>query len=163
MGMDVMFFVVMVVGDGYLKVVDLGVGVGVVGFVVVLCFFWVDVIFIECLLEMVVFVFKFLVFFENNYFVLCVRIIEVDVMLKGKVWVVVGFEDEVYDYVIMNLFFNVVVDCCMFDVLKVDVYVMMEGLFESWIRIVGVIFKFGGEFFLIVWLELIVEIIVVCG
>lgn len=88
---------------GYM--VDLGVGVGIVGFCVVVCLLVINVIFVEIDCMVFDFVYFGLKDLDNVVFVSRVKVLEVDIIVKGSLCYVVGLILGMVDYVIMNLLY----------------------------------------------------------
>lgn len=162
-GMDAMLLASMVVGEGSLRVADLGAGAGAAGLAVASRLAGAEVTLVERSAEMADFARKSIALAQNAHLSQRTRVLEADVTLTGRARLAAGLDDEVFDHVIMNPPFNASADRRTPDALKADAHAMTDGLFESWIRTAGAILKPGGELSLIARPESVADVIAACG
>ncbi|AGA64061.1 tRNA (adenine37-N(6))-methyltransferase TrmN6 [Liberibacter crescens BT-1] len=161
-GMDAMILASLVEEQNPFYLADLGAGAGAAGLAVASRLRKAQILLVERSNFMAKFARKTLTLPANKELSKRVSLIESDVTLTGKKRILSGLTNNFYNHVIMNPPFNDRIDSLTPDKIKEEAHVMIDDLFEKWIRTACAIMKPGGQLSLIAKPQSITQIVAAC-
>lgn len=148
-GTDAMMLASAVPSDFSGQLADLGSGAGAAGLAVASRCPQARVTLIERDTSMADYARRTLAHDGNAHLSSRAEVLVADVSLTGRARVASGLQDNAFDFAIMNPPFNEAADRASPDALRRDAHVMVDGLFEQWIRTAAAIVRPRGGLALI--------------
>ena len=148
-GMDAMMLAAAVPTSFSGRLADLGAGAGGAGLAVVSRCPNARTVLVEREPEMAEYARRTLAYPDNILIAGRAEVLEADVTLTGKARTAAGLADTSFDFAIMNPPFNERTDRASPDDMRRTAHVMVDGLFESWLRTASAILRPGGGLALI--------------
>lgn len=131
------------------RVADFGAGAGAAGFAVAARCLEARVTLVERETEMVACARSSRALPENAPLADRIDVLQADVELTGRERVQAGLMDRSFDFIVMNPPFNAACDRATPDRLKREAHVMVDGMFERWMRTASAVARPGAQVALI--------------